>query len=137
MYMNAYLTFDGKCEEAFRLYARVLGGELPLMMRFSDAPEDMGIPEAERQRIMHVRLQVGDQVLMGSDTCQGMPYEGIRGVSVSVNVDSKADAKRIFDGLAEGGKVTMALEKTFWAALFGVLEDRFGVAWMINCEHDR
>ncbi|MNN99654.1 hypothetical protein D3C81_2193570 [compost metagenome] len=86
---------------------------------------------------MHARLQVGDQVLMGSDTCQGMPYEGVKGCSISVNVDSKADARRVFDGLAEGGKVVMPLEKTFWAAAFGALEDRFGVSWMINCEHDR
>ncbi|MNN80944.1 hypothetical protein D3C81_1977130 [compost metagenome] len=74
---------------------------------------------------------------MGSDTCQGMPYEGVKGCSISINVDSKADAQRVFNALAEGGNVTMPLEKTFWAAAFGALEDRFGVSWMINCEHDR
>ncbi|SDK52715.1 PhnB protein [Pseudomonas delhiensis] len=137
MKIQAYLIFDGNCEEAFNRYAQVLGGKLPMLMRFKDAPDMGQIPPDAADRVMHVRLEVGDQVLMGSDNCPPMPYEGTKGVSVSLQVDSKAEARRIYDALSEGGQVTMELQQTFWAAAFAMFTDRFGVPWMVNCEQDR
>lgn len=137
MKINPYLIFDGNCEEAFKRYAEVFGGKLPMLMRFSDAPDGGQVPAEFKSRVMHVRLDVGDQVLMGSDNCPPMPYEGTKGASVSLNVDSKAEAKRIYDALSAGGQVTMELQQTFWAAAFAMFTDRFGVPWMINCEQDR
>lgn len=137
MKINPYLIFDGNCEEAFKRYAEVFGGKLPMLMRFSDAPDGGQVPAEFNNRVMHVRLEVGDQVLMGSDNCPPMPYEGTKGVSISLNVDSKAEAKRIYDALSAGGQVTMELQQTFWAAAFAMFTDRFGVPWMVNCEQDR
>ncbi|MCE4070887.1 MULTISPECIES: VOC family protein [Pseudomonas] len=137
MLMNAYLVFDGNCEEAFRYYAEVLRAELPALMRFSDAPGCEDMPEALKNRVIHVRLEVDGHVLMGSDASpQCGQYEGGKGVSITLNVDSKAEARRLFDALGKGGKVTMPLDQTFWAELFGAVEDRFGVPWMINCEKE-
>lgn len=137
MLMNAYLVFDGNCEEAFRYYAEVLRAELPALMRFSDAPGCEDMPADMKNRIIHVRLEVDGHVLMGSDASpQCGAYEGVKGVSITLNVDSKAEARRLFEALGKGGKITMPLDQTFWAALFGAVEDRFGVPWMINCEND-
>lgn len=137
MLINTYLTFDGQCEAAFRFYADCLGGKVAELHRFGEAPPEMPVPPEAKNRVMHARLVVDDHVLMGSDTPPETPYEGIRGASVSLNVDRVADAERIFDAFAAGGKVVMPLGQTFWAARFGMLVDRFGVPWMINCEKDR
>lgn len=138
MLMNAYLNFDGNCEEAFRYYAEVLHGELPHLMRFADAPGCEDMPAEMKNRVIHVRLEVDGHVLMGSDVAPqcGGPYEGVKGASITLNVDTKAEARRIFEALSKGGKVTMPLDRTFWAELFGALEDRFGVPWLINCEKE-
>jgi len=85
---------------------------------------------------MHTRLLVGDQAIMGSDTTPDRPTDDMAGCSISLNVDSIAEAERVFNALKEDGSVQMPLEKTFWAARFGMLNDRFGVAWMVNCEKD-
>lgn len=137
MKIQAYLIFDGNCEEAFTRYAEVLGGKLPMIMRFKDAPERGQIPPEAANRVMHARLEVGDQVLMGSDNCPPMPYAGTQGVSISLQVDSKAEATRLYDALSQGGQVAMALQQTFWAAAFAMFTDRFGVPWMVNCEQER
>lgn len=136
MKINAYLTYDGQCEAAFRFYAQCLGGTLEAMSRFADTPGCEHVPASHRDKIMHARLVVGDQVLMASDNIPEYPYEGIKGCSIALNVDSKAEADRAFKALSEQGQVIMPLDKTFWAARFGMLVDRFGVPWMINCEHD-
>lgn len=83
---------------------------------------------------MHARLIVGNQVLMGGDSYPGQPYEGIKGCSVAVQVDTPEEAERVFGGLAENGTVTMPLQQTGWAIRFGMLTDQFGVPWMVNCE---
>jgi PhnB protein len=137
MKINAYLTFDGQCEAAFKFYAHCLGGTLEAMFSFGDTPAAGDVPEVLRDKIMHARLVVGDQVLMASDSHPEHPYEGIKGCSVSLNVDSIAEAERIFSALAEQGRVEMPLQQTFWAVRFGMLVDRFGVPWMINCETDQ
>ncbi|MFI8481105.1 VOC family protein [Pseudomonas sp. NPDC078700] len=135
MKINSYLTFDGNCEEAFNFYAQCLGGKIEGLMRFADIPcEDAQIPPGSEERIMHMRLLVGDQVLMGSDSCPMQPYEGIKGNSVALNLDCTDEGERIFNALAKGGTIEMPFEKTFWATRFGSVKDRFGVPWLINCE---
>jgi PhnB protein len=91
------------------------------------------VPVEWRNKILHARLTVGDQVLMGSDAPPGH-YEEPKGFSVSLQISDPADAERIFNVLAENGKVQMPMQKTFWAVRFGMLVDRFGVPWMVNCE---
>lgn len=135
MKIHAYLMFDGQCEAAFNRYAEVFGGQLE-MMRYADSPEDMEVPAEYRQRIMHVCLTVGDQLLMASDNLPQYPYEGIKGCSVSLQVDNVPEAERLYAALSAGGSVQMELQATFWATRFAMLTDRFGVSWMINCAVD-
>ncbi len=136
MEISPYLTFDGDCEAAFRRYAQCLGGEIVAMFRFGETPAGEHVPADGRDKIMHARLAVGDQALMGSDSVPEHPYEGTKGSYVSLNVDTAAEAERIFHALAENGTVQMPLEKTFWAERFGMLVDQYGVPWMVNCEKD-
>jgi PhnB protein len=137
MQLNSYLIFKGQAEAAFNFYAKCLGGKVVMLMRFKDSPGGEEMPAEYREQIMHVRLEVGDQALMASDNHPSMPYDGIKGCSISIGIDDISEAERLFDALKQGGKVQMALEKTFWAERFGMLVDQFGVAWMINCEKDR
>lgn len=134
MKINAYLAFEDQCEAAFRFYAQCLGGTLEALNRFGDTPACEHVPASHRDRIMHARLVVGDQALMGSDSVPEHPYEGVKGCSIALNADSVAEAERVFNALSEGGHVIMPLGETFWAARFGMFVDRFGVPWMINCE---
>lgn len=137
MQIVPYLIFNGNCREAFSCYHQHLGGTLEAMLPFGDSPECGDIPVGWKDKIMHARLVVGSFALMASDNHPAYPYEGIKGCSISLNVDSKAEAERLFNALAEGGSVQMPLGPTFWAASFGMFTDRFGVAWMVNCEQDR
>lgn len=133
MQMTPYLNFDGQCEEAFRFYARVLGGTIETMQTHGDSPIAEHVPPHWHDRILHARLVVGDAVLMGSD----MPPDEEatpRGMAVSLQVPDAAEADRIFSALAEGGSVRMPLDKTFWAERFGMLVDRFGIPWMVGTE---
>jgi PhnB protein len=144
MRIDPYLILDGQCEAAFTFYQQCLGGTIEALLRYSDAPESGDgepgcgpVPAEFANKIMHASLIFDGQRLMASDTMPSVPYEGIKGCSVSLNVDSIAEAERIFAALAENGTVQMPLGKTFWAARFGVCTDRFGVPWMINCETDK
>ena len=131
MLLNPYLVFDGQCEAAFKRYAEVLGGEIVAMSRFDASPGCERMPADMRDRVMHVRLHVGDQVLMGSDS-PSEHYEATNGMSVAINVDDRAEGERIFDALADGGTTRMAFEETFWAKGFGMCVDCFGTPWMVN-----
>jgi PhnB protein len=135
MKIHAYLTFDGQCEAAFNYYAECLGGSLELM-RFGESPEAGNVPAQFHERVMHVCLTVGDQVLMASDTFPGTPYEGIKGCSISLQVGNVPEAERLYETLSAGGSVQMELQQTFWATRFAMFTDRFGVGWMINCVVD-
>lgn len=128
--INPYLFFPGTCEEAFNLYARVLGGEIAFLMRYGQAPEG-GSRADWKDKLMHVSLKVGEQVIMGGDAPPGH-QKTPQGFSTSLTVGSIADAERIFTGLAEGGSVFMPLAETFFAERFGMLADRYGMAWMVN-----
>ena len=134
MQLVAYLLFDGNAEEAFDFYARCLGGKVTRLSRFGEAPPEMPMPPEMRDKVMHIRLEVGDAVLMASDAMSSMgPYEPIKSCSVAIQLDAPAEAERIFHALAEGGTVQMPIGETFWSARFGMLVDRYGVPWMVNC----
>lgn len=127
-----YLNFDGTCGEAFARYEQILGGRLEVMT-FADMPGAAPAPATAGDRVLHARLIVGEQTLMGSDTPPGQPCLP-QGMHVALQLDRPGDAERIFRDLADQGVVTMPLEATFFAARFGMCIDRFGTPWMVNCE---
>lgn len=135
MQIQPYLhAFNGRCEEAINFYQRVLSAEVVMMMRQKDHPEPCGegmSPEFA-DKIMHASLRIGDSVLMLSDgDCKNLA-EQFHGFSLSLNPPDVATGERLFAALAEGGEIRMPLGKTFWSPGFGIVTDRFGVAWMIN-----
>jgi PhnB protein len=135
MGVQPYLSFGGRCEEAMEFYRNALRAEVERQVRFKDAPESQpAMPECFADKIMHATLRIGDTILMASDgQCEGKA--NFEGFSLSITVADEADAERVFASLSEGGLVTMALEKTFWAPKFGMLQDRFGVSWMVSVMH--
>ncbi len=133
-FIQPYLFFSGQCEEAIGFYRKALGAELLMMMRFHESPEPPPpgmVPPGFESKIMHASLRVGSMVLMLSDGCSP-GREGFRGFSLSFQVPTEAEAGRVFAALAEGGTVTMPLGPTFWSPCFGMVEDRFGVGWMVT-----
>ena len=137
MKINPYLIFNGNCKAAFTFYAQSLPGEIEAMLTFGETPARDHVPADLHNLIIHTRLVIGDQAIMGSDTTPDRPVDDVSGFSVSLNVDSIVEAERVFGALSEDGTVKMPLEQTFWAARFGMLVDRFGVSWMVNCEKDQ
>jgi PhnB protein len=130
--LNPYLTFNGQCEEAFRFYEKCLGAKSSFMTTYGDTIAADQLPEGCSNKIIHSTLAVGDQVLQGVDALPGQ-YQKPQGFSLSININDPAEAERIFDALAQSGAVQMSLKQTFWALLFGMLIDRLGIPWMINC----
>lgn len=133
MKIHAYLNYNGNCEEAFRYYEKVLKGKLVALFPFENTPAAEHVDPAWANKVMHARLEVGDQVLLGSDAPPPY-YQAPAGFSVSLHYDDPAEGERVFHALAEGGEVTMPYEPTFWAAKFGMARDRFGIHWMVNVE---
>lgn len=132
--IEPYLFFNGNCEEAVEFYRKALGAKVEMTMRFKDSPEPPPpgtVPPGYENKIMHTSFWVGETMVMASDGC-GDEASGFKGFSLALTVPTEAEADRAFAALAEGGKVTMPLGKTFWSPRFGMLEDRFGVGWMIN-----
>jgi PhnB protein len=129
--LNAYLLFDGTCADAMRFYERLLGGKLDLMT-VAQSPAAGKTPPGTADKILHARLTIDGGTLMASDWMADEPYHGMHGFALSLVYPTAADAKRVFDALAQGGRVTMPFGKTFWAEAFGGLVDRFGTPWMIN-----
>jgi PhnB protein len=137
MQILPYLFFDGRTEEALEFYRNALGAEILFMLRMKDSP-----PEAQQQRpippeaankVMHASFRIGATTVMASDgPCQGQP--NFHGFSLSINLNDPAKAEQLFNGLAAGGTVKMPLGKTFFSPCFGMVTDRFGVAWMIHVE---
>ncbi len=131
----AYLAFDGNCAEAMRFYERALGGKLEILMSGADSPMAAQIPKEHAHRILHARLALpGGGVLFAGDAPAHVPYQGIKGVSLTLNYDTTAEAQRVFDALAAGGQVTMPMQPAFWAKAWGMLVDRFGAPWIVNGE---
>lgn len=138
---NVYLNFNGNCEEAFNFYKAVFGGEFGYFGRFGEMPESDGnkVPESDKNKVMHVSLQIGTSTLMGSDTGAEWATHFIQGnnFSISVTAESKAEADKIFNDLAQDGQITMPLASTFWGNYFGMAVDKFGVNWMISYNEQR
>ena len=133
MKLNAYVAFNGNCADAFKFYEQCLGGKIVGMMKWGESPMAGQTAPEWRDKIMHARLEVGDQALMGADAPPNM-FSGNHGFTVSITVNAKAEAERIFSAISEGAKVDMPLQQTFWSPAFGMLVDRFGIPWMVNCE---
>lgn len=133
-FVQSYLFFNGRCEEAVEFYRKALGAEVEFLMRFKESPEPPKpgmVPPGFENKIMHCSFRVGTTTLMASDGCEaGKPK--FEGFSLSLTVPGEAEADRVFAALAEGGQVRMPLEKTFWSPRFGMVEDRFGIGWMIS-----
>jgi PhnB protein len=132
------LSFRGQCREAFEFYAKVLGGRITVAMPYGDGPPGMPISDEKyRTWLMHCWLEVGDQALMGADMDSGWApniEKPKNGFDVTLHTSDKAQAQRWFDQLAEGGKIVMPFNATFWSPGFGSLIDRFGIPWMINTQ---
>jgi PhnB protein len=136
MQVNPYLTFDGRCEAAFKFYEKVLGGKIESMFPFEGTPAAQHVSPEWKGKIMHATLNLGDKVLMGSDGPSAQ-QERMQGFSVSLGIDDPKEADRIFHALSEKGTVRMPIQRTFWAERFGMLVDQFGTPWMINCDPGR
>ena len=134
MRVQPYLFYGGRCEEALEFYKTALGAEVLALMRFSDAPEPHpGLEPGNENKVMHAVFRVGQTTLMASDgRCTGEP--DFDGFSLSISLRDEAEADRVFNALAQGGKVEMPLSGTFWARKFGMLEDKFGLGWMVSVE---
>jgi PhnB protein len=133
--VHVYLNFNGNCEEAFLFYRSVFGGEFSHVGKFHEMPSDeFQVSEADRNRIMHITLPYGDSIIMGSDITSDMAGQFKQGnnFSVSITTNTKEEADRIFLALGEGGQITMPLGNVFWGDYFGMLTDKFGIAWMIS-----
>lgn len=131
--INPYLNFNGNTEDAFNLYKEVFGGEFEMIMRFGDTPGCENMPEVEKNMIMHVALKIGENFLMGTDIPASMPQVTFgTNSSISVTVNSRAEADRVYNALAKGGNAIMPMADMFWGAYYGMLTDRFGVQWMIS-----
>jgi PhnB protein len=133
MQINPYLSFNGNCEEAFKFYEQTLGGKIESILTHKGAPSMGEVPAGWESKIMHARLSAGGTTIMGSDTPPAY-YKEPQGMDVTINLNDPQEADRIFNALAENGKVRMPIQKTFWATRFGMLIDRFGIPWMVNCE---
>lgn len=133
MELNPYLNFNGQCDAAFRFYEKVLGGKILMRMTYGESPMAGQTAPEHKDRIMHVRLAVGDKLLMGADAPPQF-YEPTKGMAVTLGINTPAEAERVFQALSENGAVRMPMQETFWAHRFGMLVDQFGVPWLVNCE---
>jgi PhnB protein len=132
MQTSPHLHFRGNCSEAFKFYAEVFGGRIAFAMTYGESPGAEHTPPEVRNQIIHARLDLGDQTLLGCDA-PGERYQKPQGFNLMAAVDQPADAERIFNTLAADGTITMAFGETFWAHRFGMCTDRFGIPWMVNC----
>jgi PhnB protein len=133
MLVQPYLFFGGRCEEALEFYRSAIGAEVEMLTRFKESPEPHGLPDCFEDKVMHASVRIGKTTLMASDgQCDG--DQSFEGFSLSITVPDVAEAERVFAALREGGLEVMPLEKTFWSPKFGMIQDRFGVGWMISVE---
>lgn len=135
--INIYLNFPGNTEEAFNFYKSVLGGDFFMIQRFKDTSGGDKMAEEEQDKIMHISLPIGNNVLMGTDALESQGFKLTIGnnYNISLSTDSEEEAEKFFNGLSAGGKIVMPMEKTFWNAYFGMFIDKFGISWMINYDY--
>lgn len=132
MQLNTYLSFNGDCRQALEFYADKLGGKIIAMMTFAETPGCEDLPES-KDKIMHGALELAGRVVMGTDATPLHPYDGVKGSHLVIDVNEIEQADRLFADLAEGGKIEMPIQETFFAKRYGIAVDRFGVPWMIIC----
>lgn len=133
MQLSPYLSFDGRCAEAFKFYEQVLGATTVVTMLYGGSPMAGETPSELHGKVMHGRIKIGGQVVMASDAFPGR-YQTPAGFNVTLEIKDEAEAERVFAALADGGAVHMPIQETFWAKRFGVVTDRFGTPWMVDCE---
>ena len=134
--LEPYLFFTGNCEEALNFYKKIFGGEITGISRWKEMPADAGGPPVTpetAERVMHANFKSGAVSFMASDASPGKQY-GEGAISLSLGLDDPTEAQRLFDGLAQGGSVEMPMQDMFWGAKFGMLTDKFGIDWMVNCQ---
>lgn len=134
MPIQPYLTFNGRCEEAIEFYKRALGAQVEMMLRFKESPDQSMVQPGMEDKVMHAALKIGDGMVLASDgMCTGQQHSS-EGFALSFTVPDEADASRRFNALADGGQVRMPIGKTFFSPAFGMVQDKFGVGWMIYVE---
>ena len=132
MKIESLITFGGRCEEALEFYKQSVGAEVTALMRWKESPDaSMKAPPGYGEKIMQANFRIGETQLMADDGVGDKAAE-FKGVSLVIEAADDAEAKRVFTALGDGGKVTMALMKTFWTSSFGMLTDKFGVPWIVN-----
>jgi PhnB protein len=139
MNINAYLNFDGRCEEALNFYAEIFGGRIESMDRWGNSPMCDNVGPEWQEKVIHATLMIGESTIMASDSppefCAPVSAQGKpQGINIALSLGSLERAEQIFNALAERGSVFMPMEKTFWAERFGMVIDEFNIPWMINCE---
>ena len=134
MDVNPYLSFNGQCEAAFKFYEKCLGGSGLSFHKYAGSPMSGQVPPEWQDKVMHATLLFGNTALMGADAPPSY-FREPQGFSISLSVDKPEDAESVFSALAEGGKIQMPIQQTFWTTRFGVLIDKFGIPWMVNCNH--
>jgi PhnB protein len=134
MQIQPYLFFDGRCEEALDFYRDALGAQVEMLMRFTDSPEPPGgaCAPGNEDKVMHAAFRIGDSVVMASDGMAAGGQPEFKGFSLSLNLADEGAARRVFEALSKDGKVVMPLDRTFFASIFGMVSDRFGVQWMVG-----
>jgi len=132
MELITYVTFAGNCEEALNFYKEVLNGEILQISHMGDG--QMQVPEILKDKVMHARLKIGENVLYMSDTFDPASIKQGNNVSLSLQIEDTTKLEKLFNNLSAGGTVKMPLEDTFWGARFGMLTDKFGIHWMLNCQ---
>ena len=140
MTINPYLNFPGNTEEAFNFYKSVLGGEFPFLQRFKDTPEADKISPEDANKIMHVSLPVGNgNMIMATDALESMGQKLTQGNNfyLCISADSKEEADKLFNGLSQGGQLTMPMTDMFWGAYFGMFTDKFGIQWMVSYDKNQ
>jgi len=138
--LNPYLNFLGHTEEAFNFYKSVFGGEFVMFQRFEDVrnlPEKDKMTRTDLKKLMHVSLKIGDNLLMGTDALESLGHTVTVGnnLSLSITVDSKEEADKLFKALGVGGAIAMPMMEMFWGSYFGMIDDAYGIKWMISFDH--
>ncbi len=130
MYVQPYVFFDGRCEEALEFYKKAIGAQVEMVMRWKDSPDKSMCSPDNADKVMHAQFKVGDSTIMGSDG-RNTGNPNFQGFALTINARDEAEVDRLFAALGEGGKVTMPLAKTFFSPRFGMLADKFGMNWML------
>ncbi|HQQ96316.1 MAG TPA: VOC family protein [Cyclobacteriaceae bacterium] len=133
--INPYINFNGNAEEAFNFYKSVFGGEFAKVMRFKDlASAEFPVSEKEANKIMHIALPIGKNVLMANDVPEmlGRTNENENRSKISISAESREEADRLFNGLSAGGQIEMPIADSPWGSYFGMFRDKYGIEWMVD-----